>query len=126
MGLTEPKALPPPPGRPGGEGRVRGADVLICGATPLTLPRFRRGPLPLPPKGRRGAFRRISGGNSSPPMQFISNQALRPRLAGARQADRELGELAYFAIHRDRSAVLLAHDIVADRPTKPAALARPL
>jgi thiol-disulfide isomerase/thioredoxin len=33
---------------------VRGADVPICGATHLTLPL--RGPLPLPPVGRRGAF----------------------------------------------------------------------
>jgi hypothetical protein len=45
--------LPPPAG---GEGRVRGADVLRCGATHLTLPRLRRGPLPLPPKGAERGF----------------------------------------------------------------------
>ncbi len=40
------------PRRPGGEGRVRGADEPVCGATHLTLPL--RGPLPLPPKGGEG------------------------------------------------------------------------
>ncbi len=43
------------PRRPGGEGRVRGAEITRLGAAHLTLPRLRRGPLPLPPDGRRGA-----------------------------------------------------------------------
>src|SRR5437762_2912339 len=37
----------------GGEGRVRGADEPIRATAHLTLPL--RGPLPLPPEGRRGA-----------------------------------------------------------------------
>src|SRR5207245_630827 len=43
------------PRRPGGEGRVRGADEPVRGAAHLTLPSLRGGPLPLPPEGRRGA-----------------------------------------------------------------------
>jgi hypothetical protein len=43
------------PRRPGGEGRVRGADPPSRGDPHLTLPPFRGGPLPLPPGGRRGA-----------------------------------------------------------------------
>jgi hypothetical protein len=40
------------PRRPGGEGRVRGADEAVCGAAHLTLPgAIAPGPLPLPPKG---------------------------------------------------------------------------
>jgi formamidase len=38
--------------RPGGEGRVRGADVPVRGATHLTLPTLWVGPRPLPPEGR--------------------------------------------------------------------------
>ena len=45
--------LPPPAG---GEGRVRGAAGPVRGAAHLTLPL--RGPLPLPPEGRRGLFPR--------------------------------------------------------------------
>jgi hypothetical protein len=41
------------PRRPGGEGRVRGAGEKIHGASRLTLPTLRVGPLP--PEGRRGA-----------------------------------------------------------------------
>src|SRR5437868_2981823 len=44
------------PRRPEGEGRVRGADRDDRGAAHLTFPPLRDGPLPLPPKGRRGAF----------------------------------------------------------------------
>src|SRR6058998_162187 len=40
---------------PGGEGKVRGADEPVRGTAHLTLPSLRDGPLPLPPKGRRGA-----------------------------------------------------------------------
>jgi hypothetical protein len=44
------------PRRPGGEGRVRGADEAVCGAAHLTLPgAIAPGRLPLAPKGRRGA-----------------------------------------------------------------------
>jgi hypothetical protein len=50
--LNQPFALSPR--RPGGEGRVRGADVLVRGAAHLTLPTLRVGPLPLPPKGGEG------------------------------------------------------------------------
>jgi Urease beta subunit len=39
------------PRRPGGEGRVRGARGRNGGATHLTLPSLRDGPLPLPPSG---------------------------------------------------------------------------
>src|SRR6266446_946777 len=48
------------PRRPGGEGRVRGADVPVRGAAHLTLPL--RGPLPLPPEGRRGVLASDRGG----------------------------------------------------------------
>src|SRR5215467_563698 len=50
------------PRRPGGEGRVRGADVAVCGAAHLTfLAADAPGPLPLPPKGRRGALLSTAG-----------------------------------------------------------------
>jgi hypothetical protein len=61
--------LPVVPRRPGGEGRVRGADEPIRDGAHLTLPscslssgRASRGPvgdgsIPLPPEGRRGARR---------------------------------------------------------------------
>jgi hypothetical protein len=39
---------------PGGEGRVRGAKLPVCGGAHLTLPSLRAGPLPLPPKGGEG------------------------------------------------------------------------
>src|ERR1700738_3554965 len=48
---------------PAGNSGGRGADVPICGATPLTLPRFRRGPLPPP---RKRSERGFSAGNSLP------------------------------------------------------------
>jgi L-seryl-tRNA(Ser) seleniumtransferase len=48
--------FPLSPRRPGGEGRVRGAED-IHGVGHLTLPSLGDGPLPLPPKGRRGARR---------------------------------------------------------------------
>ena len=41
----------------------------------------------------------------------------------ARQADGELGERARLALDRDRAAVLLGDDVVADRQTEPGALA---
>ena len=40
---------------PGGRGKGEGAREPVCGATHLTLPSLRAGPLPLPPEGRRGA-----------------------------------------------------------------------
>src|SRR5438105_2554103 len=43
--------------------------------------------------------------------------------AGARQADRELGELADPAVDRDCAAMPLSDDVVADREPKPGALA---
>src|SRR6266446_1299976 len=46
--------LPSPPAGRGGEGRVRGADEPVRRTAHLTLPL--RGPLPLPPEGRRGAL----------------------------------------------------------------------
>ena len=44
----------------------------------------------------------------------------------ARQPNRELGENALFAVDRDRAAVLLRHDIIADRETEAGPLARRL
>src|SRR5207302_1051886 len=44
------------PRRPRGEGRVRGADVPVCGGPHLTLPTLRVGPLPLPLRGGEGFF----------------------------------------------------------------------
>src|SRR6516162_4410966 len=41
----------------------------------------------------------------------------------ARQPHRELGEVTDFAIDRDGAAVLLGYDLVADRQSKPGALA---
>ena len=43
--------------------------------------------------------------------------------ARARQADGEFGELADFAVDRDRAAMLLRDDVVADRQAEPGALA---
>src|SRR2546428_8116138 len=40
----------------GGEGRGEVGDARALGNTHLTLPRLRRGPLPLPPDGRRGVI----------------------------------------------------------------------
>src|SRR5437879_4975578 len=54
------------PRRPGGEGRVRGADVLAPRPAHRTLPSLPDGPLPLPPEGRRGALvRGIPASNSA-------------------------------------------------------------
>src|SRR5437763_15904625 len=44
-------------------------------------------------------------------------------LPGARQADRELGELADPAVDLDRAAVLLRDDVPADRQAEPGAFA---
>ena len=55
---------------------MRGADDAACGAAHLTLPSLRDGPLPLPPKGRRGAFCKTFG--SPLPREF--HQALLRRL----------------------------------------------
>jgi hypothetical protein len=41
----------------GGEGWGEGASSEAPANTRLTLPRLRRGPLPLPPEGRRGVSR---------------------------------------------------------------------
>jgi hypothetical protein len=46
------------PRRPGGEGRVRGADEPVRGATHLTLPPLRDGSLPLALKGGEGLVSR--------------------------------------------------------------------
>src|SRR6266446_9332407 len=56
-----PRRAPPSPPASGRRGaRGEGADVPICGVTHLTLPRFRRGSLPLPPKaGGEGVFGRF-------------------------------------------------------------------
>src|SRR5581483_12440926 len=43
-----------------------------------------------------------------------------------RQPHRELGERADFAVDRDRAAMLLRDDVVADRETKPGAFTRGL
>ncbi len=53
-----PSIFPGQPCRERGEGRVRGADVPVRGAAHLTLPL--RGPLPLPPEGRRGLLAPVS------------------------------------------------------------------
>ena len=54
------------PRRPGGEGRVRGASKVVGGAAHLTFPgAVAPGPLPLPPKGRRGAFFTDAGGTAA-------------------------------------------------------------
>src|SRR6516165_9528979 len=44
-------------------------------------------------------------------------------MSASRQPHRELGEVTDFAIDRDRAAVLLRYDLVADRQSKPGALA---
>src|SRR6516165_3365132 len=44
-------------------------------------------------------------------------------MPASRQPHGELGELADFALDRDRAAVLQGHDLVADRQAKPGALA---
>src|SRR6516164_31331 len=44
-------------------------------------------------------------------------------MSASRQPHREFGEVADFAIDRDRAAVLLGHDLVADRQPEPGALA---
>src|SRR5712692_11531731 len=45
----------------GGEGRGEVGDSRALAGTHLTLPRLRRGPLPLPPEGRRGKCGPASG-----------------------------------------------------------------
>ncbi len=67
--LNQPFTLSPR--RPGGEGRVRGADVLVRGAAHLTLPTLRVGPLPLPPEGRRGAL--VAGIEANRSRQALTN-----------------------------------------------------
>jgi hypothetical protein len=56
-----------------------------------------------------------------------SHSQRHPRLLNARQltrkSDDKLGELVDSALDRDRSAVLLGHDVVTDRETKPGAFA---
>jgi len=47
-----PCSLPPPAG---GRAQGEGGRRAFRGAARLTLPSLRDGPLPLPPKGRRGA-----------------------------------------------------------------------
>src|SRR5437660_10321774 len=42
--LLSPPSLDPLPPLAGGEGRVRGAELRVCGAAHLTLPRFGAGP----------------------------------------------------------------------------------
>src|SRR5215471_6467581 len=44
-------------------------------------------------------------------------------MPASRQSHRELGEVPDFAIDRDGAAVLLGHDLVADRQPKPGAFA---
>ena len=44
-------------------------------------------------------------------------------MSASRQPHRELGEVTDLAIDRDRAAVLLGTDLVADRQPKPGALA---
>ena len=44
-------------------------------------------------------------------------------MSASRQPHRELGEVTDFAIDRDGAAVLLGYDLVADRQSKPGALA---
>src|SRR6516165_10338784 len=44
-------------------------------------------------------------------------------MSASRQPHRELGEVIDFAVDRDSAAVLLRHDLVADRQPKPGALA---
>jgi len=45
-------------------------------------------------------------------------------MVAPRQADRELGECASLAVGRDRAAMLLGYDIVADRKAEAGALSR--
>src|SRR5215469_4511683 len=44
-------------------------------------------------------------------------------MPASRQPYRELGELADFAVNRDRAAMLQGYDLVADRQAEPGALA---
>src|ERR1700746_2551115 len=44
-------------------------------------------------------------------------------MSGPRQTDRELGKRANFAVHLDRAAMLLCHDVPADRQAEPSSFA---
>src|SRR5262245_55683365 len=52
-----------------------------------------------------------------------SPHSSRHSMPPSRQPHRELGERANFAVDRDRAAVLLGYDLIADRQAKPRALA---
>jgi hypothetical protein len=56
---------------------VRGADVLVWGATHLTFPSLRDGPLPLPPKGGEGLLPQVAAADRNMTVERHGNLAAR-------------------------------------------------
>ena len=126
----------PPPTRRAPRGRSGGGPRVFGGALrrPCLL-----GPPPPPPPPRAVASPPAPGAFPPPPpgAAFLPHPPGRgagpgaPRfpcvggchLAAARQADGEFGELADPAVDRDRAAMLLGDDVIADREAQPGALA---
>jgi len=69
--LANEAPLPLSPRRPGGEGRVRGADEAVRGAAHLTLPPLRDGSLPLPPGGGEGLLPQGIGRRGHQPTEIL-------------------------------------------------------
>src|SRR5215472_4089671 len=75
---------------------------------------------------RRKRWRNMSatsGSSSTTRMLKVMPSSCHCGLPGTRQADREFGEFAGFAVDCNRAAVLLRDDIIADREPEPGALA---
>src|SRR6516225_8446243 len=64
-----------------------------------------------------------SGSSSTTRMLKVMASSCHCGLPGTRQADREFGEFAGFAVDRDGAAMLLRDDVVADREAETGALA---
>jgi triphosphatase len=91
--------------RIGGEGRGEGADSEALADTHLTLPPLRDGPLPLPPKGRRGQERTAAGAAAPVAAAHAATVDLDPGLSGD-AALRCIGIACLDQILRNEAAVL--------------------
>src|SRR5690349_8745450 len=69
------------------------------------------------------AARQVRWAKNEPRPRLSLSSGLAGTIAGARQADDELGELSRLAVDVDAAAVLLDDDVVAHRQPKPGAFA---